>query len=119
MPGRINHFKHTPGMGLAMIFVAGVALFGIPAALVCLVLVINNPWLWIPIVGIACLVIYLRARAIRLHDAAIMEELRQIRERFDREMEEERRRQEQIQEENDRHDREIVAYLAEQRAKRK
>lgn len=63
-------------MGLAMVFVAAVAIVGIPIALVCLVLAANYPLLWLPIIGIAGLIIFLRARSIRAHDEAIIQQIR-------------------------------------------
>lgn len=108
MVGRTNHFKHTPGMGLAIILLAGGLLVGFPAALMLLALVINLPWIVIPLVGVLGLVVHLRQRRIRAQDVAIIRQLRVFNESFESEQEAMRRNPKQFIEDSLRQDKEMI-----------
>lgn len=119
MVGRVNHFKHTPGMGLAVLLLGVGALVGVPIALMLLVVVINAPWVVIPIGGVAYWIYSIRQKRIRAHDDAIIRQLNESSERFYRESEERRLEFESYLEESRRRDQEIVDWLEMRRRERK
>lgn len=105
-------------MGLALLFLAGCVLFGVPLALTLLVFVINAPWILIPILGIACLIYYVRQRRERAQDEELERQRNETSERFDREIAELRKQIDADLEASRRHDQKIVDWLEMRRRER-